>query len=89
MDILTGKKIVIHLGCYNGHHLLVNFSTLRGIGNVIKMVDGGIIILARCMFHFIRVPENLVQHPSNNIWIKYYTLHLLQNFTAKIEEQFY
>ena len=27
---------------------------------------GGIIILARCEFHFIREHENLVEHPSKN-----------------------
>ena len=27
----------------------------------------GIVILASCDYHFIRVHENLVQHPSNNI----------------------
>ena len=32
-------------------------------------VEGGIFILARCEFHFIRVHENLVQHPSNYISI--------------------
>ena len=34
-----------------------------------KWVDGGIVILARCEYHFIRVHENLEQHPSNNISI--------------------
>ena len=29
----------------------------------------GIVILASCEHHFIRVLENLVQHPSNNISI--------------------
>ena len=28
---------------------------------------GGIVILASCEHHFIRVHENLVHHPSNNI----------------------
>ena len=30
---------------------------------------GGIVILASCEHQFIRVHENLVQHPSNNILI--------------------
>ena len=30
---------------------------------------GGIVILARCEFHFIKEHETLVQHPSNNISI--------------------
>ena len=30
---------------------------------------GIIVILASCEYHFIRVYENLVQHPSNNISI--------------------
>ena len=30
---------------------------------------GGIVILDSCGYHFIRVHENLVQHPSNNISI--------------------
>ena len=30
-------------------------------------VDGGIVSLSRCEHHFIRLHENLVQHPSNNI----------------------
>ena len=33
-----------------------------------KGVDG-IIILASCECYCIRVQENLVQHPGNNIWI--------------------
>ena len=30
---------------------------------------GDIVILASCEYHFIRVHENMVQHPSNNISI--------------------
>ena len=30
---------------------------------------GGIVILASCEYHFIRVHKNLVQHPCNNILI--------------------
>ena len=42
-----------------------SFSSRGGI--VEKEVDGGTIIKARCEHKFIRVLENLVQHPSNNI----------------------
>ena len=31
---------------------------------------GGIVILASCVHHFIRVHDNLVQHPSNEILIR-------------------
>ena len=34
-----------------------------------RVKDVGIVILASCEYHFIRVYENLVQHPSNNISI--------------------
>ena len=41
----------------------------------IKGVDGGIVISAGCKHQFIRVHENLVQHPSNNLSIaNYYVL---------------
>ena len=33
----------------------------------VQGVDGGIFNLAICEYHFIRVYENLVQHPSNII----------------------
>ena len=32
----------------------------------VNKVNGGIIVLARCKFHFIRVHENLLQHPIDN-----------------------
>ena len=47
----------------------VRSSSWRRGGNGLKEVDGGIIILASCANHIIRVNENLVQHPSNNISI--------------------
>ena len=31
---------------------------------------GGIVVLASCEHHFLRVHKNLVQHPNNNISIK-------------------
>ena len=46
----------------------VRSSSWRG-GDGVKGVDGGIVILVSCEHHFIRVHENLVQHPSNNISI--------------------
>ena len=45
-----------------------SYSRIGGDG--VKRLDGGeggIVILASCDYHFIRVQENLVQHPSNNI----------------------
>ena len=38
-------------------------------GYGIKGIDGGFINLASCEHHFLRVHENLGQHPSNNISI--------------------
>ena len=44
-------------------------SSRRSGGDWVKGVEGEIVILAHCVFHFIRVHDNLVQHPSNNISI--------------------
>ena len=33
---------------------------------LIEKVDGGIVILSSCKYHFIKVNENLMQHPSNH-----------------------
>ena len=41
------------------HYLSVRPSN-RMEGDRVKGVDGGIVILARCEFHFIREHENLV-----------------------------
>ena len=46
----------------------VRSSISRG-GDGVKGLDGGIVILASCEFHFISEHENLLQHPSNNISI--------------------
>ena len=46
----------------------------RGGGGV-KKVEGGIVILARCKFHFIREHENMVQDPCNNISVFKQTLN--------------
>ena len=37
---------------------------VRKDGYGINTMDGDIVILASCGYHFIRVNENLVQHPS-------------------------
>ena len=34
-----------------------------------KGAIGGIVILASCKYYFIRIHENMMQHPSNNISI--------------------
>ena len=41
-------------------------SSRRG-GDWLKGVDWGIVILASCKHHFIKVHENLEQHPISNI----------------------
>ena len=49
----------------------------------IKKVDrylGGIVILPSWEHHFIRVLENLVQHPSNNMSIPFSKPYLLEKF---------
>ena len=38
--------------------------------------NGAIFILASCKYQFIRVYENLVQHPRNHISIKIYIVYL-------------
>ena len=62
VDILTGGKFVVNLAC-------------SFIGLFIHPVDGDgvgkgcIIVLASYEHYFIKVHENLVQHPCNNISI--------------------
>ena len=64
VDVLTGGNFLI-IGCYKGpHYWSVRSSSWTG-GNVVKMLDG-IVVLASCEYKFIRVHENLVQHPINN-----------------------
>ena len=41
----------------------------RRVGGGLKGVDEGTVILASCEHLFIRVHENLVQHPIKIIWI--------------------
>ena len=59
-DILTGENL-------SSINLLIwtSFIGQFGKGGWI----GGIVILASCEHNFIRVHENLVQYPSNNISI--------------------
>ena len=45
------------------------FSSRKMGGDVVKGVDGGMIISASCKYHFIRVHKKLVQHPSITISI--------------------
>ena len=67
VDILTGENLsYIQLANMNIIYQLDRSSSKWG-GNRVMQEDGGIIILASCQHHFIRVHENLVQHPSNNI----------------------
>ena len=47
------------------HWLFYSSSRIEGYG--IKGVEVGIVILASCEYNFIRVHENLAQHPNNNI----------------------
>ena len=56
----------------------------RGV-DVVKGVDEGIVILAICKFHFIRVYDNLVKDPSINKSI------ILDNFPGfqSLENHFY
>ena len=43
-------------------------SSMSG-GDGVKGMDGGIVIVASCKHHFIRVYENLVQHKRNNTMV--------------------
>ena len=45
----------------------------------------GIVILASCEYYFIRIHENLVQHPRNNISISYLKPMGGQNHKEMIE----
>ena len=42
------------------------FQPEGGEGMGLRRLKGGIVILARCRFHFISEHKNLVQDPSNN-----------------------
>ena len=61
--IYRGKFVVYFATYMNLSHWTVRSSSRRG-GDKVKRVDGGIVILASCKHHFIRVFANLEQHPS-------------------------
>ena len=61
-DIITGGNLLAWSVCS---------SSSRKEGDWVKGVEGGIIFLASCEHHFVRLHENLLQHPSNNISIGY------------------
>ena len=44
---------------------------MSGGGDGVKGEVVGIVILANCEHHFIRVNENLVQHPNDNVSIRH------------------
>ena len=64
MDILTGENLSL-IYVY-GPHLLVrrSFAVERGWG--------GWVVLSSCVYYFIRVHENLMQHPSIYKYIDLY-----------------
>ena len=71
VDILTGVNFssikVANMELFIGQFVLpVGRGREWGNGS-----EGGNVILASCELHFIRVRENLVQHPNSNIsiWI--------------------
>ena len=66
MDITTGGKLSSILVA---NMKIVYWSFLYQAGGVMVKrgwMGRGIVILARCKFHFIRVHENLVKDPTNN-----------------------
>ena len=61
---------------HNGYKIYVDILMLIQVANMDSFIGWGkwggwegIVILASCEYHCIRVHENLVQHPSNNIAI--------------------
>ena len=64
------EKLVVNLGC---HNVPVYWSVRSSISDWMGWGKRGgywgIVILSSCEYHFIRVHENLVQHPSNNMSI--------------------
>ena len=60
-------KFFVNLACLYGPHLLISsFIQYKGRGWV-KVYGGIVFFSASFEHHFIRVHENLVHHPSNNI----------------------
>ena len=68
MDILY-VDIFKSLGCYYGSHLLASLLSSRRGRDEIKVVDGSYRYFSQLQVSFIRVNENMAQHPSNNISI--------------------
>ena len=64
MDIITGENMIIWT-LFIGQCVY----PFEGKGVGIKWVER-IVILDSCEYYLIRVHENLVQHPSNNISIE-------------------
>ena len=56
------------------------FSVSIREGDWVNGLDGGYRYLASCEHHFVRVRENVVQHPSNDISISQYTNQLKTNW---------
>ena len=66
MDILTGENLSsVQLPNMELIYCSVRSSSRRGADGVKR----GNVILVSCKHQINRVHENLVQHPSNNIWI--------------------
>ena len=83
MDIMTGGKLSsIWLANMKLIYWSVRSSGRRG-GDEIKRVDGVIVILARCDFHFIREYENLVKDPSKDISIPYIIYKKCYNYRRR------
>ena len=62
MDLLTGKKL--------SSNQLANKDLIHWSVSLFSWKGGvGIVILVSCEYYFIRVHENMVQHPSYNISI--------------------
>ena len=68
-EYIVRGKCVVNLDCLYELHLLLVRSYNRWAGDRVKRWIGGIVILASCEYDFIRVNENHVQYPSNNISI--------------------
>ena len=67
MDILTGENLSsIQLDNIHITSFICQF-VHPVVGDGVKGVDGRIVILASYKLYFIRVHENLMQHPCNNI----------------------
>ena len=72
--INSHKDVTICLWCtlasLYGPHLLVSSFFQQYQGSIwVKGVNEGSVILASCEYYFIRLHENLLEHPCNNISI--------------------